>query len=78
MKGKIHTAVEDNNRAQGTGGDKDIDEIVQWEASPNAIRVMKLKDMMWVGHVACMIAVLIRNLVKNLGERDHYEVVYID
>jgi hypothetical protein len=34
--------------------------------------------MMWVGHVACMIAVLIRNLVKNLGERDHYEVVYID
>jgi len=48
--------------------------------SPNIIRVIKLRRMRWVGHVACMGRgeVYTGFWWGNLRERDHFEDPHVD
>jgi len=47
-------------------GFKDVDETVLWRASTNSIREIKLREMIWVGHVASMEVVIIKTLSKKI------------
>jgi hypothetical protein len=55
-------------------------ELRNLEASPNVIRIIKSRRMIWAGHVARMgeIRNAYKVLVENLKGRDHSEDVGID